>query len=556
MRPTDAGRGLLLEHANVITLDPNRPRAQAVLCRGGRIQAVGTNEELEDLLRDGDARFDCGELTLVPGFVDSHVHFLSMGLGELRVDLADLASRDALLDALRLRALETVEGEWVLGVDFDESRWSGDRALPTREELDARVSDRNPVVARRVCGHIAVANSRAVELLEGRWEEVQADTGLLLEEVVLRLSEAVGVSDEEARRAVSLATVRAHEEGVTTVVDMTDLRTLRTLRELDEAGRLGVRVLAAVQARDLPDLGEEDLALATRGGGAGNLRLVGVKAFVDGSLGARTAALSEPYADDPEDPGNRGMLLATREELVELARRVEGLGLQLFIHAIGDRAIDLVLDAIEEGCGAGNPRRHRIEHMETARPDQLERMKALRVVASMQPNFIVQWSGPGGLNEQRLGVQRARGAEALRDVWAMGIPLALGSDCMPFGPLFGLEGAVHHPLEEQSLPPVVALRAYTSGSAWSVHAEDELGSVEVGKAADLVLLDEDPEVATDLRSVNVVATVQGGRLVHTNGAAFNEAVNRAAQRALEESFMEAELPRLDLEGPREDDDHE
>ena len=194
MRPTTEGHGLLLEHANVITLDPSRPRAHAVMCRGGRIQAVGANEELEDLLEEGDARFDCGELTLVPGFVDSHVHFLSMGLADLRVDLQGLPTRDALMDALRLKALETAEGEWVVGVDFDESRWSGDRSLPTQGELDSRVSDSHPVVARRVCGHIAVANTRAVELLEGRWGDVDADTGLLLEDVVLRLSEAVGVS--------------------------------------------------------------------------------------------------------------------------------------------------------------------------------------------------------------------------------------------------------------------------------------------------------------------------------------------------------------------------
>jgi predicted amidohydrolase YtcJ len=181
-------------------------------------------------------------------------------------------------------------------------------------------------------------------------------------------------------------------------------------------------------------------------------------------------------------------------------------------------------------------------------------MKDLRVVASMQPNFIVQWSGPGAMNEQRLGAQRSAGSEALRSVWSRGIPLAFGSDNMPFGPLYGLQGAVHHPVEDQQLPPMVALRAYTEGSAYAVHAERWLGTVEVGKVADLVLLDADPDEAEDLTRVQAVATVLGGELVHVNGDAFNRAVELTAQRALEEALLDTDLPRLDLDGPREDDD--
>jgi predicted amidohydrolase YtcJ len=172
----------------------------------------------------------------------------------------------------------------------------------------------------------------------------------------------------------------------------------------------------------------------------------------------------------------------------------------------------------------------------------------------MQPNFIVQWWGPDKMNERRLGTERAQASEALRDVWGRGIPLAFGSDVMPFGPLYGLHGAVHHPMEEQQLPPVVALRAYTLGSAWAVHAEDRLGSIEPGKLADMTLLAEDIEEAQDLRSTPVVATVLDGEIVHVNADAFNSAVNRLAHRALEEALMDTDLPRLDLDGPREEDD--
>ncbi len=543
---------LLLDHANVITMDPSRPRAEAVLCRDGRIVAVGGNDELEELMDEDDLHFDCGELTLVPGFIDSHSHFLAMGLGALRVDLSIVRHRDGILEALIQRAELVDEGDWVFGVDFDETQWIGPRQLPTREELDRKVSDRHPVVVRRICGHIAVANTMALERIGDEWSEVDPDTGLLLEEVVLRLSEVVGVTDEEARGAIALATQRAHEEGVTAVVDMADLRTLRTYRELAEAGRLKVRVFCAVQARDIRNLTTSD-AEPVGGEDGDMLRLVAIKAFLDGSLGARTAALSEPYADDPGDPGNKGMVLYPPEELLGLVREAEATGLPLFLHAIGDRAVGAALDAFEAGAAPGNPLRHRIEHLEYASPEQLDRMKDLGMVASMQPNFIVQWSGPGKMNEERLGPERAHRSEALRDVWGRGIPLAFGSDCMPFGPLYGLQGAVHHPVEEQQLPPVVALRAYTQGSAWAVHAEGELGTIEPGKLADMALLDEDPEAFPDLREAHSVATTIGGKMVYVDPTRFNRAVHRNAQRALEEALMDTDLPQLDLEGPREDD---
>jgi predicted amidohydrolase YtcJ len=541
-------RGLLLEHANVITLDPNTPRATAVLCRDGLIEAVGEVEDLERMVREGDSRFDCGELTLVPGFIDSHCHFMSMGLSVLRVDLSDMQERAAIIMALQMRAKDTREGEWVFGVDFDETRWVGDRTLPTRDLLDRLVSDRHPVVARRICGHIAVANTMALERIGDEWRNVDRETGFLLEDVALRLSDIVGVTDEEVRQAIALATRRAHEEGVTSIVDMADLRTLRAYRDLDDMGMLRVRVFCKVQAREVEDLTSEDIPPADVDR---MLHLAGIKAFLDGSLGARTAALSDPYSDDPE---NLGMLLYDPPELEALVRGAEATGLQISLHAIGDRAVGAALDAFSTGVARGNPLRHRIEHMEYATTEQQDRMKDLWVVASMQPNFIVQWSGPGGMNEQRLGTERAHASEALRDIWSRGIPLAFGSDNMPFGPLYGLQGAVHHPVEDQQLPPMVALRAYTAGSAWAVHAETWLGTIEPGKAADLTLLDADPDEAKDLTRVKAVATVLAGDLVHVDTDGFNRAVNLIAQRALEEALMDADLPRLDLEGPREDDE--
>ncbi|UCG38711.1 MAG: amidohydrolase, partial [bacterium] len=544
---------LLLEHVRVITMDPSRPRAEAVLCRKGVIEAVGTEEELEELLRPTDTRFDCGELVLVPGFIDSHTHFLAMGLDTLRVDLSEARDRKGLLGALRARVRGTPKGEWIFGVNFDESKWAGERALPAREELDARVSEEHPVVARRVCGHIGVANTLALERIGPEWTEVDRDTGLLKEDVVLRLSRIVGVTDEEARKAIETATRAAYESGVTTVVDLADQRTFRTYMAMDYEGQVAIRLFCAVEAREFGPLWDEGYEV-NHDPESGMVRLLGMKAFLDGSLGARTAALSEPYADDP---GTKGDLLVPEDELRGMVRWAEERRLQLFLHAIGDRAVDVALDAIGAEAADGNPLRHRIEHLEYARPEQLGRMKELRVIASMQPNFAHQWSHPGGMNEERLGPERASRTDACREVWSEGIPLAFGSDCMPFGPMTGLQGAVNHPVEDQSLPPVVALRAYTSGSAWAIHAEDWLGAIIPGMAADLVLLSEDPDEAEDLSTIRPILTVLGGFLVHIDSEGFNRAVNRSARRALEQALMDTEAPPgLGLDGPRDEEDEE
>jgi len=542
--------GLLLEHARVISMDPTRPQAEAVLCRHGRIEAMGTTEQLEKLLRPTDTRFDCGNLPLVPGFIDSHTHFLAMGLDKLRVDLSAAKGRDGIFDALKARADSTPEGGWVYGVDFDETKWAGDRALPTREELDARVSARHRVVARRMDGHLALANTSAVEAVARVYEDIDRDRGHLRGEPALRISEIVGFSDEDVRNAIEVATKLAYENGVTSIVDMVDARTLVTYLDLDSKGKMGLRVFCALVARDLPSSGAAGVR-AVRGSEGGMVHLVGVKVTLDGSLGARTAALGEPYADDP---GNRGQLYYTLDELRAIVRNAKARGLQMFMHAIGDRGIQLALDALAAEAGPGDLLRHRVEHLEVPTRDQLRRMKELRVVASMQPNFAALWAGPGEMNERRLGRDRARAADGLRDAWSHGMPIAFGSDCMPFGPMFGLQGAVNHPVEEQSLPPMVALRAYSAGSAYAVHAEDWLGAISPGMAADMALLSEDLEDAEDLSKVRPVLTVLGGFMVHVDSESYNEAVNRAAKRALEEALMEADMSHLGLEGPREDDE--
>jgi len=238
------------------------------------------------------------------------------------------------------------------------------------------------------------------------------------------------------------------------------------------------------------------------------VRVQGVKAFVDGSIGARSAAVSLPYADG----GGQGQLLLSRDELSHILRRADGAGLQVAIHAIGDLAIEEAISACEL-AGVGPEGRHRIEHLELPTEEQLDRMARLGLVASMQPNFVARWSGPGKMYEARLGKARDEVIDPHAWVVDRGIPLAFGSDGMPMGPLYGLPGATDPPHAVQRLPLEEALQAYTWGGAYATCAEGEIGGISPGRRADLVVLSADPRNVPWDR-VRVYMTFLEGKLIY------------------------------------------
>lgn len=477
--------------------------ADAVGVRCGRIVAVGRAQELSPLRGPKTQVFRLEGRPLLPGFFDAHVHFLKVGLDRtFFVDLSQARTLSEALDLLRARAQER-PGEWVVGRGWDESRWPEKRYLE-RADLD-RAVPKQPCCAVRVDGHMMVANTLALaRCLRPEGELVDRERGFLFEDAVSEVLSFVRPSQETLVEAVAEASRYAASLGITAVADMdTEARAWRAYEIAERRGLLKTRIFAYMKAEVLPHLAAIGIR---RGFGSTFLRIAGVKTFVDGSIGAKTAALFEPY----RGAMGKGRVLLGRGELARLWRKVMEAELQLAVHAIGDRAIEEVLAAARLS-GVGLHDRHRVEHLELPTPHQLERMKGLGLVASMQPNFL-QWSGPGKMYEDRLGPERDSRIDPHRWVLERGIVLAFGSDGMPMGPLYGIGLALNPPYYPQRVSWEEAVTAYTHGAAYAAFAEDELGTIAEGKWADLVVLSGDPRRVPP-QELRVDATFVAGELV-------------------------------------------
>ncbi len=483
---------------------PTVPEADALAIRCGRVIRVGRFPELKDLIGPGTRVLDLAGKAILPGFIDAHVHFVRVGLERtFFVDLSDVGSLEEALERLREAARDR-QGEWVVARGWDESRWPERRPLE-RVDLD-RVVPRQPCCAIRVDGHLVVCNTLALaRCSHPEGERVDRDLGHLREKAAWDLLDAIRLDQRALVEAVAAASRHAAELGVTAVAEMSGKpEYLRAyLHALDE-GRLRTRVFLYLP---LERLGEAAGLGLRRGFGGELLRIVGIKAFMDGSIGAHTAALSAPYRDRDTE----GSLLISAEELARAWRKASRAELQVAVHAIGDRAIGEVIRAARI-AGISRYDRHRIEHLELPAEEHLAEMAELGLVASMQPNFVVNWSGPGKLYEERLGPERDSRIDPHRLVLDKGIPLAFGSDGMPMGPLYGIRGAVSPPHPMQRISIEEALDAYTRGAAFSLFAEGELGELSPGKRADLVVLSGDPRVAP-LEGIRVEMTLLSGEVV-------------------------------------------
>lgn len=500
-------------------LVPDGRMSDAILLDGDRIRAIGHRATDEAMAGESVRVIDVSRLAVAPGFIDGHTHLLHLGLKLSRPDLGGAGSSEEVLARVRSALVVHDPERPLVAEGWDDGGWqAGDRI--ERQELD-RLSTRIPIVLRRVCGHKAVANGAALEHVLGHPDGaahaaaglIDSAAGTLVEAAAMRLAPIFPPSPAERSTAIDLAYRHAAQCGVTGVHDIVTTDALREHQIRRRAGRLTLRITAHVAIEQLDAL--EELGLAS-GLGDPWLRLGGVKLYLDGSLGARTAALSAPYAGRPVESG---LLLIDEEPLAAIIRRLDSLGLTAVIHAIGDRAVAAAIDALE-GLGAERVReaRHRIEHLELTPDDLVERMARCRAVASMQPNFVALWGARGGMYESVLGGSRWRLMNRFRSLAERGVPLAFGSDCMPMGPFLGLRGAVQHPVEVERLSPADALAAYTHGSAYAGFAERDTGTIEIGKLADLVLLASDPlggdvPASDRVDESGVVATIVGGRLV-------------------------------------------
>ncbi|KAB1198609.1 MULTISPECIES: amidohydrolase [Haloferax] len=505
-----AAADLVLTNAEVHTLESPDETHEAVAIRDGDVVRVGRAYDVELLAGVETRVVDCAGRVVLPGFVDAHTHLPNVGRSLVHADLSKAESVDDALELLGERANELGDdGEWILGFGYDESTWDESRYL-TREDLDS-VSDTAPVVAFREDLHTAGVNSVVLDRFRDEMNSagVQTEdgepTGVIVEEAIDVLWEATEPDREEMAELVRAAQEYANARGVTGVHDMVrGSRAPEVYRDLAADGELDLRVRINYWSDHFDALHE--VGLRTNHGD-GLVSVGGIKTFTDGSFGGRTAKVTEPYADAPDETGQ---WVVSPDELHELVAQADEAGYQLTAHAIGDEAIDTVLDAYEETADPETAR-HRVEHVELASDEAIERFAKLGVVASVQPNFL-KWADEGGLYDTRLGERRLQ-TNRYRDLLDAGVTLAFGSDCMPLGPLLGVDLATDHPNPEQSLSVTEALRAYTSGGAYAGFDEQRLGTVEPGAAADLVVLDESPWGAESIRDIGVAMTVVEGRVV-------------------------------------------
>lgn len=492
----------------VHTLTDADEQAAAVAVRDGEIVRVTNAYEVEFLAGVETDVVDLDGRSLLPGFVDAHTHLVAVGRRQVHADLSDADCPGECIDLLTATA--DVRDDWILGFGYDESGWDERRYL-TRDDLDA-VSESRPVAAFREDLHTVSLNGVALDRLA---DALPADdvrtasgesTGVVVEAAADAVRDAVEPTGDELRDLLCSAQTIAHERGVTAVHEMVRRPAIpRVYRELAAEGRLSLRVRLNYWIDRLDAVVETGL---TTNHGDDVVQTGAIKCMADGSIGARTARLVEPYADADDE---RGQWLRDPDELRAFAERVDDEEFQAAVHAIGDEAIDGVLDAFAD---ADPGLRHRIEHAEVLTDDLLERLGASDLVVSAQPNFL-KWASEGGLYDARLGAERRRATNRYRDLLDAGATLAFGSDCMPLDPLFGVQQAVTAPVDGQRLSVDEAVRAYTRGGAYAGFDEHRFGTIEVGKQADFVVLERSPWAVPEeeIADVAVAMTVVDGEVV-------------------------------------------
>ncbi len=454
---------------------------------------------------------------MIPSFIDGHAHLFSMAKRIEWLDLSEVSSLKELKRVISSVAEKLGEDKWILGFGWDESKWSDEQRYPTMMDLD-EASPNNPVFIRRIDGHLAVINSVALSRLQLnknlrglRLKKDGSPSGILVEDALEYASKQLEYNLETLSKGLIKISLKAGENGVSMsheTMSLDDLSALFYALTVTGIKKLGMQFYAFILDKYM------DLVLSRGFSKIANdiVKVAGIKVFVDGSIGARTAALRDPYKDDP---GNRGMLLKNRDELAELFSKADKAKLQLAVHAIGDKAIDVVLDAMKM-AKITKELRHRIEHFELAYDEHIKAAKKLGIILSMQPNFVGQWQFQGGLYEKRLGKERCRAMNPFKKIIDNDLILSFGSDCMPFDPIFGIWSAVNHPVEESRTDVLTAIKAYTFNSAYAAFSEDIRGEISIGKRADLVILSHNPLEIDDIRRLKILSHMIHGEFAYIN----------------------------------------
>ena len=523
---------LAIVNARIWTGDPRRPWADAIAASADRLVAVGSSAEVRKLATASTRIIDAHGMMVVPGFIDSHVHFLDGGFGLASVQLRDARTPQEFVRRIAEYARTIPAGTWITNGDWDHEQWGGE--LPRRDWIDS-VTPNNPVWINRLDGHMALANGatlRAAGITSATRDvpggtivrdEHGEPTGILKDNAQSLVDRAIpDRTPEQEDRALDAAMRYVAGNGVTSVHNMGSWNDLAVFERAHAAGRLITRIYAAVPLSTWERLRD---TVHARGRGDAWVSIGGLKGFVDGSLGSHTAAMLQPFSDAPNDTG---LFVNSPDDLYRWTSGADKAGLNVIVHAIGDRAIRTQLDIYERVERENGPRdrRFRIEHAQHIAPSDLPRFARLGVIASMQPYHAID---DGRWAEKVIGHERGKTTYAFRSLLDAGTRLAFGSDWFvaPATPLEGIYAAVTrrtldgaHPngwYPEQKIGVEDALRAYTSGGAYASFDERDKGVLAPGKLADFVMIDRDltrvsPET---IREARVMMTVVAGKIVHS-----------------------------------------
>ena len=535
-------------------------RSEAMAVVGDRILAVGTRDEIMKLKGPETKIVDLDSHFVMPGFNDAHMHLASAGLEKMNVNLVGVKTLDEFRERIRAQVEKAAPGEWIVGGGWDETLWPV-KVLPTRWDLD-EVSQSHPVFLMRVDEHMAVANTRALQLASvtvasrdpERGKIDRDDSGTpngILREKAQELVQAVipKPTHEKRRQAIELALADLASHGITSAQDYSPWENFQVCEELEHDGKLTARISEWLDFDEsIADLNNKR---SSHPASDTMLHTGMLKAFLDGSLGSKTAALLEPYSDDPEkrkskndnpkndNVKNSGLPQYEASKLNAMTKERVLAGYQIGFHAIGDKAVQMALDAFAEAekaakeakvkaadgnvSGNNTDYRLRIEHAQVTTPQQILRFKDLKVIASMQPSHLLtdmNWA------ESYLGPKRAEHSYAWADFLRRGVVLAFGTDypVEPVTPFRGLYAAVtrmsedgkksYYPAEKLNIEQAIA--AYTTGAAFAEFAEKQKGKLEPGMLADFVVLDQDITAVppSKILETKVLRTVVGGKTVY------------------------------------------
>lgn len=536
--PQQGVASLVITGARVWTGDPEQPWAEAVASKGEEIIAVGSAANVESLIGEDTKVISVAGGMLVPGFIDTHVHFLTGGSALASIQLRDATTPEVFSQRVAEFAKTIKPSEWILNGMWDHTNWGGE--LPRREWIDA-VTPNNPVWISRLDGHMGLANSIALNLagvdadspdIDGGTivrDESGVPTGVLKDNAMRPVLDAVPEpTNAQLDRFLDAAMQYVASNGVTTVHDVADdgfdsWASLATCRRAERNDELTTRIYSVPPLSEWERLSAD---LAANGRGSDWLKTGGVKAMMDGSLGLHTAAFFDPFTDKPDDSG---FLINTLDDMRTWITGADAAGLQLVVHAIGDKAIRDLLDIYYEVAKEDKERdrRFRIEHAQHIHADDIQRFAIQNIIASMQPYHAID---DGRWAEKVIGAERAKTTYAFHSLIESGAHVSFGSDwyVAPATPLEGIYAAVTRRtlddanpdgwIPEQKISVEQALRAYTYEGAFASFEEDKKGTIKVGMLADMVLVDRDlttiaPET---IRDAQVLYTIVGGRVVFTS----------------------------------------